>query len=58
MSQEIKQIRLNLKESSQPNDKPNAGFKSKKVSKDMPYSHDDWAGTVKGKTKHTYKAGD
>lgn len=57
-SQPIKQIQLGLKESKRPENNDNAGFKvDKSIGKPLS-SHSDWAGTVKGKTKHTFKNGD
>ena len=57
MSQPIRQINLGLKKSSMPNDKPNKGFEVETGKEKPSYKYSDWEGTVKGKTKHTYKAG-
>ena len=55
----IKMKQLGLKESKRPSGDDNKGFKGWSGGKVKPLaSHDDWAGTVKGKTKHTYKNGD
>lgn len=51
----IKMKQLGLKESRRPESNDNKGFRSKKATAHM---GEDWAGTVKGKTKHTYKNGD
>lgn len=57
-SQPIKQIQLGLKESKRPTGDDNKGFKGWTGPSPKPlYAHEDWAGTVKGKTKHTYKRG-
>ena len=52
-SQPIRQKQLDLKASKQPNDGYNDGFKTKKAS-----FQKEWSGDVKGKTKHTYEAGE
>lgn len=58
-SQPIKQIQLGLKESKRPSGNDNKGFKGWSGGKVKPLaSHSDWAGTVSGKHKHTYKAGE
>lgn len=54
-SQPIKQIQLGLKASKQPKDDYNSGFTTKKSTAHL---GENWGGKVKGKTKHTYKAGD
>lgn len=58
MNQPLKQSQLGMKASKMPNDKPNAGFESDNTSQKPLYKESDWKGTVKGKTKHTYKNGD
>ena len=58
-SQPIKQKQLGLKESKRPQGDDNKGFKGSGDSKPAPlYTYGDWKGTVKGKTKHTFKKGD
>lgn len=54
-SQPIKQKQLKLKASKMPDDGYNDGFVTKKASF---HKGEDWGGEVKGKTKHTYEAGD
>ena len=54
----IKQIQLGLKESRRPSGNDNAGFKGYSGKPEPLSTHSDWKGTVKGKTKHTYKAGE
>ena len=55
----IRQKQLDLKESKRPSKDDNAGFKGWEGGKVKPLAyHSDWDGTVKGKTKHTYKVGD
>lgn len=54
-SQPIRQKQLGLKESKQPKDGYNDGFKTKKASF---HKDEDWGGTVKGNTKHTYSKED
>lgn len=49
---------LHLKDSKHPEFDGNDGFSVKKTIRQAPAYHDDWKGTVKGKTKHTYKNGD
>lgn len=59
MSQPIKQKLLGLKESKRPSKDDNAGFEGWSGGKlKAKGAHSDWEGTVKGKTKHTYKSGD
>ena len=58
-SQPIRQKQLDLKESKRPKGDDNKGFKGYGDGKPKPLStHSDWEGTVKGKTKHTYKGVD
>ena len=55
----IRQKQLDLKESRRPKGDDNKGFKGYGSGKPAPvYKESDWQGTVKGKTKHTYKNGD
>lgn len=54
----IKEKQLGLKEARRPKGDDNKGFKGSTANPDAPYKEDDWQGTVKGKTKHTYKNGD
>lgn len=55
-SQPIRQKQLDLKESKRPSGNDNKGFKGCGDCKPSPlYKDGDWQGTVKGKTKHTYK---
>lgn len=58
MNQPLRQSQLGLKESKRPSRDDNAGFKGSTANPASPYKKSDWQGTVKGKTKHTYKAGD
>lgn len=51
----LKVKQLGLKESSRPERDDNAGFKTKKATM---HKGEDWGGSVKGKTTHTYKVGD
>ena len=48
----IKIKQLGLKEAKRPSGDDNTGFKSEKSTAHM---SEKWAGSVKGKTKHTYK---
>lgn len=57
-SQPIKQIQLGLKESSRPENNDNKGFKGSSSNPNAPCKESAWQGTVKGKTKHTYKSGE
>ena len=57
-SQPIKQKQLGLKESREPHDNPNKGFKGSDANPAAPSEYSDWKGKVKGKTKHTYKRSD
>lgn len=54
MNQPLKQSQLGLKESKRP-DGDNAGFEVESGKASPVYKKDDWQGTVKGKTKNTYK---
>jgi len=54
----IRQKQLGLKDSKHPEFHGNDGFKVDKKIRQAPAYHGDWAGTVKGKTKHTYKVED
>lgn len=55
-SHPIRQKQLGLKESKRPSGDDNKGFKGYSGGKPKPlYKEDSWQGTVKGKTKHTYK---
>ena len=54
----IREKQLGLKESKRPSEDDNKGFKGSTANPDAPYKYNDWKGTVKGKTKHTYKNGD
>ena len=58
MSVPIRMKQLGLKDSKHPEFEGNKGFKVDKSISKAPARHGDWAGTVKGKTKHTYKNGD
>lgn len=51
----IKIKQLGLKEGKRPTGDDNAGFKSEKATAHM---GENWHGKTKGKTKHTYEAGD
>jgi len=51
----IKIKQLGMKESKRPEYNDNDGFKTVKAKAHM---DEDWGGKTKGKTKHTYKAGD
>lgn len=51
----IKEKQLGLKQGSRPEGDDNAGFESKKAKAHL---GENWGGSVEGKTKHTYKAGD
>ncbi len=53
MSVPIRMKLLGLKDSKRPSGDDNKGFKTKSSE-----FHKEWEGEVKGKTKHTYKAGD
>lgn len=54
-SQPIKQKQLGLKESSFPKFHGNDGFEGGAKNPKPLADYSDWEGTVKGKTKHTYK---
>ena len=54
----IRERQLGLKESKRPSGNDNAGFKGSTSNPAAIYKKSDWQGTVKGKTKHTYKNGD
>lgn len=56
MSVPIRMKRLDLKDSRRPSGDDNAGFRGDK--KSTSHMGEDWGGKVKGKTKHTYKAGE
>ncbi len=58
MNQPLKQSQLGLKASKMPDDGPNDGFKGSTSNPAAISKESDWQGTTKGKTKHTYKAGD
>jgi len=51
----IKIKQLDMKEARRPKGNDNAGFETSKAKSHM---GEGWRGTTKGKTKHTYKAGD
>ena len=51
----IKMKQLGLKESRRPSADDNAGFRTKSATM---HKGNEWGGTVKGKTKHTYKVGE
>lgn len=55
MNVPLREKQLGLKKGSRPEDNDNDGFESVKAKAHM---GEDWGGTTKGKTKHTYKAGD
>lgn len=54
-SQPIKQKQLGLKKSDTPDYTMNDGFEGSDGKPKPVYEKDDWQGSVKGKTKHTYK---
>lgn len=53
----IRERQLNLKKSSRPEGDDNKGFEGSSGKEKPSYRYEDWEGTVKGKTKHTYKRG-
>lgn len=54
----MREKQLGLKKASRPTDDDNAGFEVSTGKEKPTYRYEDWEGTMKGKTKHTYKAKD
>lgn len=54
----IRQKRLGLSKAEAPDYTMNDGFKGSPAKPKPLADYSDWEGTVKGKTKHTYKNGD
>ena len=54
----MREKQLGLKESKRPSGDDNKGFKGSNGKGSPKYRESDWQGTMKGKTKHTYKCGE
>ena len=56
MGRSVSKMKLGLNGSSRPKDNLKGDGTREADIKRTPYRHEDWQGTVKGKTTHTYKS--